>query len=122
MDENFVWIPASLAEVETNVRATGYPGELLHFVKGRVEDTLPQWADRIGPIALLHLDTDWYASTKAELTFLWPSLEKDGSLFVDDFCHWSGSRNATVEFLGLTEAMKNDPFCFYLIKGRSPIY
>ncbi len=41
----------------------------------------PQAPDRI---ALLRLDTDWYASTKHELEHLYPRLAEGGVLIIDD--------------------------------------
>jgi hypothetical protein len=76
--------------------ATGYPGERLHFVRGPVETTLPSQApDRL---ALLRLDTDWYASTRHELEQLYPRLVREGVLIVDDYGHWQGAREAVDEY------------------------
>ena len=36
-----VWCRAGLEEVRANLLSTGYPEEKMHFVRGRVEDTLP---------------------------------------------------------------------------------
>src|SRR5581483_6745934 len=76
--------------------ATGYPPERLHFVKGRVEDTLPAAAPPA--VALLRLDTDWYESTKHELEHLYPRLATGGVLIVDDYGHWDGCRLAVDEY------------------------
>lgn len=76
--------------------ATGYPQERLHFVRGRVEDTLPEQAPE--RIALLRLDTDWYESTHHELVHLYPRLADRGVLIVDDFGHWDGARRAVEEY------------------------
>jgi hypothetical protein len=75
---------------------TGYPAERLHFVVGRVEDTLPGSAP--GEIALLRLDTDWYESTRHELLHLYPRLSSGGVLIVDDYGHWDGCRRAVDEY------------------------
>lgn len=72
---------ASLDEVENNMRTTGYPTEKIHFIKGPVETTLPARAPQ--QIALLRLDTDWYASTKHELEQLYPRLSVGGVLIID---------------------------------------
>ena len=39
-------------------------------------------------ISLLRLDTDWYESTKEELTVLFPRLSKGGVLIIDDYKTW----------------------------------
>jgi O-methyltransferase len=91
-----VWCYSSLDEVKSNLTKTGYPADKLFYVKGKVEDTLPQPA--IGKIALLRLDTDWYESTKHELETLYDSLVIGGVLIIDDYGHWSGSKKAVDEF------------------------
>ncbi len=87
---------ASLEDVEQNLRSTGYPADRVHLVKGMVEDTIPAAApDRI---AILRLDTDWYASTKHELEHLWPRLSVGGVIIIDDYGCWQGARKATDEY------------------------
>ena len=85
-----------LDDVQRNMEQTRYPAELVHYVKGRVEDTIPSRAP--SRIALLRLDTDWYESTKHELVHLWPRLSPGGILIIDDYGHWRGSRRATDEY------------------------
>jgi hypothetical protein len=90
------WCRVSIEEVQANLRRTGYPADRLHFVKGRVEDTLRCIApDRI---ALLRLDTDWYESTFVELEVLFPRLSPFGILILDDYGHWRGSKQAVDEY------------------------
>ena len=71
----------------------------VHFVRGKVEETLLDPRNVPSRIALLRLDTDWYASTRAELSILWPRLAVGGLLIVDDYDNWGGARRATEEFL-----------------------
>ena len=85
-----------LDEVRDRVLASGYPAERLHFVAGRVEDTIPGRAPE--RLALLRLDTDWYESTRHELEHLYPRLSPGGVLIVDDYGHWLGSRKAVDEY------------------------
>jgi O-methyltransferase len=101
-EESSVWAKASVAEVERNLSACGYPRDRLHFVAGRVEETLPNQAP--GDIALLRLDTDWYESTRHELHHLYPRLVSGGVLILDDYGEWEGARLATDEFLAEQEA------------------
>jgi O-methyltransferase len=89
---------ASLDEVATNIASTGYPLRRVHFVIGRVEDTLQTQAPET--IALLRLDTDWYASTRHELETLYPRLAPGGALLVDDYGEWDGCRRAVDEYFG----------------------
>jgi O-methyltransferase len=90
------WCIASLEDVQKNVYSSGYPKDKIHFIKGRVEDTLP--AKSPGRIALLRLDTDWYDSTHHELVHLYPLLCSNGALVLDDYGHWQGSRRAVDEY------------------------
>ena len=85
-----------LEEVRENVLSTGYPQNLVRFVKGPVEETLT--TQRPGRIALLRLDTDFYESTKAELEHLYPLLEPGGILIIDDYGYWNGAKQAVDEY------------------------
>lgn len=87
---------APLAIVQENMRSTGYPMEKVRLVKGLVETTIPSLAPQ--QIALLRLDTDWYASTRHELEHLYPRLATGGILIIDDYGHWRGSKKATDEY------------------------
>jgi hypothetical protein len=90
------WIRAGLDEVCGHIASCGYPMERIHFCKGRVEHTIPAGApDRI---ALLRLDTDGYASTLHELEHLYPRLQEDGVLIIDDYGTWEGARRAVDEY------------------------
>lgn len=90
------WAGVSADRVREAVESTGYPRERIHLVEGMVEDTLPAGAP--GQIALLRLDTDWYASTKHELVELYPRLAPGGVLIVDDYGHYAGARRAVDEY------------------------
>ena len=96
-EESSHWAEASLEDVRTNLLSTGYPQERLHFVKGMVERTIPEAAP--AAIALLRLDTDWYASTKHEMEHLFPRLARDGVLIIDDYGHFEGARQAVDEYI-----------------------
>ncbi|WP_309630027.1 TylF/MycF/NovP-related O-methyltransferase [Brevundimonas sp.] len=91
------WCFADLDEVQRNMFRTDYPQARINMVKGRVEDTLPENAP--DQIAVLRLDTDWYASTRHEMEHLYPRLARGGVLIVDDYGHWAGSRQAVDEYL-----------------------
>lgn len=90
------WSYASLEEVQQNMWSTGYPRELIHFVKGPVEKTIPEHAPE--QIALLRLDTDFYESSLHEMEHLYPRLIKSGVLILDDYGHWEGQRTAVEEY------------------------
>jgi len=95
-DKDEVWCYAGIDDVRANLESTGYPTARLHFVKGPVEDTIPDQAPE--EIALLRLDTDWYESTKHELAHLYPRLKPGGVLIIDDYGHWQGARKAVDEY------------------------
>ncbi|WP_460791573.1 TylF/MycF/NovP-related O-methyltransferase [Nocardioides maradonensis] len=95
-----VWAVAGLEDVQEGMAETGYPADRVHFHQGMVEDTVPGEAP--GTIALLRLDTDWYASTKHELEHLYDRLSPGGVLILDDYADWEGARRATDEWLAAT--------------------
>ena len=95
-DGNNVWCVAGLADVEANVRGTGYPFDRFTFVEGDVAQTLRERAPE--KISLLRLDTDWYESTKVELEVLYPRLSVGGVMILDDYGHWQGARKAVDEY------------------------
>jgi O-methyltransferase len=96
-DPNSVWCTASLQDVRQNVASVGYDPARIHFVEGRIEETLPGTIPE--RIAVLRLDTDWYASTKHELNHLYPRLTSGGVLIIDDYGHWKGAREAVDEYV-----------------------
>lgn len=96
-EETSSWCLVPLEEVAQNVRRTGYPMERVHFVKGKVEQTIP--GTMPDEIAFLRLDTDFYDSTRHELVHLYPRLSPRGILTVDDYGHWLGSRKAVDEYI-----------------------
>jgi len=83
--------------VKDNIKKLGYDIDKIHFVKGKVEDTLSK--NSPDSIALLRLDTDWYESTKCELEYLYPKLSRHGVLIIDDYESWMGCKKATDEYL-----------------------
>lgn len=91
---------ANLDEVHRNMASTGYPNSQVHYIKGMVEDTIPELAPE--QIALLRLDTDWYESTRHELLHLFPRVVSGGVLIVDDYGHWKGARQAVDDYLDAT--------------------
>ncbi|MGV9524447.1 TylF/MycF/NovP-related O-methyltransferase [Streptomyces griseus] len=95
-----IWAVASLEDVKAGFENIPYPKERVHYVQGRVEDTVPAQAPE--QISILRLDTDWYASTKHELDHLYGRLVSGGVLLIDDYGYWQGSRQAVDEFLDKT--------------------
>jgi O-methyltransferase len=96
-EEGSHWARATYDEVSANMASTGYPTEQVLLIKGMVEHTLPANAPK--SLALLRLDTDWYASTKHELEHLYPLLAPGGVLIIDDYGHFVGVREAVDEYM-----------------------
>lgn len=93
------WAIAPMEDVRKNIFSTGYPSELIHLVKGKVEETIPSTISQ--QIAVLRLDTDWYESTRHELNHLYPLLVDQGVLIIDDYGYWQGARQAVDEYFAL---------------------
>ena len=86
-------------EVRETILRSSFPMANVTFVVGDVCKTLDS-ADHLhkNNLALLRLDTDWYASTKKEMEVLYPKLNFGGVLIVDDYGHWKGSKTAVDEY------------------------
>ncbi len=78
-------------------RATGGADAVVP-VKGLFGDTLPRLAPAIGPIALLHMDGDWYGSTMDILVNLYDQVVPGGLIQIDDYGFWQGCRDAVRDF------------------------
>jgi predicted O-methyltransferase YrrM/tetratricopeptide (TPR) repeat protein len=87
--------------------------DLVTTVKGYFEETLPSLRDWVGMVGLLHLDGDWYGSTRAILDNLYDRLMNDALLQVDDYGYWDGCRKAIHEF----EAERGVSFEIHPIDG-----
>jgi predicted O-methyltransferase YrrM len=72
--------------------------EQLHVRAGWFEETLPQQAEAIGPIAVLHCDSDWYDSVLVTLTALYPYVSPGGWIVIDDYGAVPGAARATRDF------------------------
>lgn len=71
-----------------------YKKENILFIKGYYEETL-----KINnPIALAHIDCDWYDSVMVSLERITPHLSIGGFLIIDDYFYYSGCRKATDKY------------------------
>jgi hypothetical protein len=77
----------------------------VELVKGLFEDTI----DLDEPVALAHLDGDWYESTLTCLTRIAPLLVPGGRIVLDDYHHWSGCRAAVDEYFAGREGFRLEP-------------
>jgi hypothetical protein len=96
-----IWCYCGLDEVKVNLSSTGYPPAQIHFIKGKVEETIP--GNVPGLLGLLRLDTDWYESTKHELQYLFPLINKNGIMLIDDYGYWKGAKLAVDEYFANQE-------------------
>jgi predicted O-methyltransferase YrrM len=86
----------SEAEVRSNLKKCGYSPKRIRLVRGDVCKTLPH--TQTGPIALLHLDTACYESTRVEMIQLFPRVVQSGVVMVDDHSESTGARKAVDEY------------------------
>jgi O-methyltransferase len=89
----------------------GYPTteHNIHLIKGLFENTLAVTE----PVAMAHIDSDWYDSVFVCLERIVPMLVRGGTLVIDDYDAWSGCRAAIDEYF----AHKRELFDF-VIKTR----
>lgn len=85
-----------LTEVRESFARHGVPVEenAVSLVRGLFQDTIT--GDE--PVALAHVDGDWYESTMTCLSRLAPRVVPGGRIVVDDYYTWSGCRRAVDEF------------------------
>lgn len=89
------WFRYTLDQVKAAMNTTQY-AEPIHYIQGKVEETIPKH----GPasISILRLDTDFYESTLHELKHFYPRLAIGGVLFIDDYYAWQGAKRAVEEY------------------------
>jgi hypothetical protein len=105
------------------VTRIGYPASHVHFHVGWFQDTVPAACSDIGPIALLRLDGDWYASTKVCLDHLYDRVVEGGFVIIDDYGTYEGCQKAVDEFIAQRSMgvfiHRVDASCYYFQKpGR----
>jgi len=91
------WCEGSEEAVREVFAAIRWPEKLLHIIPGWLADTLPTVEP--GPIAVLHIDVDFYDATRAVLEQFASLVVSGGLIIVDDYGHWEGARRACDEFL-----------------------
>lgn len=75
--------------------------------KGWFENTLAEYNEYFDKIALLHLDCDWYDSTKKCLDSLYSRVVPGGYIIIDDYASWIGCKEAVDEFIEKLEIHPN---------------
>ncbi len=83
-------------KVSENFRRHGVPLEAntVHLVRGLFQETLHVSE----PVALAHVDGDWFESVMTCLQRIEPHLTADGVIVIDDYDDWSGCRKAVDEY------------------------
>lgn len=89
---------APLDEVIASAQRLGL-SSYIEPVKGWFDVTLPEYKEKIGPIAVLRLDGDWYDSIKTSLDNLYDQVSPGGFIFLDDYYRWEGCAKAVHDFL-----------------------
>lgn len=69
------------------------------LASGWFDDTVPEYAFRHRPIAVLRLDGDWYDSTMVCLEHLFPLVQPNGIVIIDDYFDWDGCSRAVHDYL-----------------------
>jgi asparagine synthase (glutamine-hydrolysing) len=84
------------AEVEESFARLGLPAaeHNVELIRGLFENTIVL----DGPVAVAHLDGDWYESTMTCLERIAPLLVPGGRIVLDDYYKWSGCRAAVDEY------------------------
>lgn len=97
--ENFQNCRASFEELQQTVRDLGLT-DYVECVKGWFDETLPAHRDAIGPIAVLRIDGNWYASVRCCLETLFEQVVDDGFVIGHTYYTYDGCARAVHEFLG----------------------
>jgi len=116
-----MFVGKSQAEVEDFlVKSLGLPKKELVFHVGWFQETIPGCADKIGDVAVLRLDGDWYESTKVCLEGLYRNVVKNGFVIIDDYGDFRGCKKAFDEFIASNSIVPNmkhsDSACVYFRK------
>jgi hypothetical protein len=77
----------------------GFSRDDMFMVKGWFQDTLALNREKIGRIAVLRIDGDWYESTRCCLENLYDNVSSGGYIIIDDYTSVPGCRKAADEFL-----------------------
>ncbi len=95
-DTYYGYLPNLKEQVSLNFMRFGYSIDKnqVKLVQGMFQDTLKV----NDPVALAHIDCDWYDSVMVCLKQIVPHLSSGGILVIDDYSDWSGCRRAIDEF------------------------
>lgn len=91
------WCASTEEDVRTIFARLGVLSPRVHMVKGWFQDTFP--TAPTGPVALLHIDADWYDSVSLALATFYDRVVPGGFIVLDDYGRWEGCTRATDEFV-----------------------
>ncbi len=96
-DVYYGYQPDLQAKVAHNFATLGYPITTNHVTlkAGLIQNTLSDDS----PVALAHLDVDWFDTVDYCLKQIAPRLQTNGALIIDDYFDWSGCKKAVDQFL-----------------------
>jgi O-methyltransferase len=86
------------AEQEFAIKVMNMANVSYTIHKGWFSNILPLFKTDT-PIALLRLDGDWYDSTIECLRYLYPLVNNDGIIILDDYYAWNGCSRAVHDYL-----------------------
>jgi len=91
------WNKGDIEKVKQVFKKMGLGLEKVKIVPGWFEQTLT--TTPVGPIALLHIDADWYSSVKMALEAFYDRVVPEGFVILDDYGYWKGCTQALQDFL-----------------------
>jgi O-methyltransferase len=91
------WCASTEDDVRQAFAAADASTAALHIIKGWFADTFPR--TQLPPIALLHIDADWYDSVRLCLETWYDRITPGGYVVLDDYGRWEGCTRAADEFL-----------------------
>jgi len=93
-------------------------GERIALVQGLFEHTL--LLEGKGPVALAHIDCDWYEPVKLAIERIYPVLSRGGYLIFDDYLDYGGCRRAVHELLSARDDVVVSRISGHLVAKRTP--
>ena len=116
-------VVGSPTRVQAIMRKLGVPLERVTFHRGWFDQTFPTVDVR--PVALVHVDCDFYEPTKLCLEKWYPVLSPGGFMQFDDYAGFSGCQKAVDQFLSAhpdvtleTTVGRDGALAFYFRKPR----
>ena len=90
---------ASIEEINNLFRRLKLNRKNVKIVKGWFNITLPKFKNKVGEIAILRIDADFYESTKSCLDNMFDNVVKNGYVILDDYFGFIGCKKAVDEFI-----------------------